>query len=623
MNWLDSLVAWVDPNAGMRRVRARAALELLDIYQKRVYDGAKATRRTSGWTTAGTSANAEALPSVTALRSRSRDLVRNNPYARRAIAGLTANSIGTGIEARWSKKQPNDLWKLWCAEADYFGEIDFYGIQSLVERTVFESGAAIVRRVHPRSGEWKVAPLKLQVLEPDYLDNTKIGPIGDNFLIGGIEIDKTGRRVGYWMWSNHPGDVTPILSPLTSTRIDASEVLYVYEKDRPGQLLGVPRLAVSLMKLRDLDDYEDAELVRKKIAACFTAFVTTSAEGSTLSDNTVVDTTQTTQPRLETIAPGMVKYLRQDEEVTFGNPPTDQGYGDYTATQLRAIAVGVGVTYEQLTGDLSRVNFSSMRVGKQDFKQLIDQHRWLCFIPMFCQRVAAWWLEAGYMAGKLRTVDYTATWTPPRWEYHDPLSDVKADKEDLSAGLSSLSEKLRARGYDPEEVFAEIAKERAELKKMGITLSFGITGVDPAADAGQEAQTLAEGGAGGAGGTAADPQKKGLEQLAFAVAESMRSSGEVMANALATVSRVAEAASKHPPAPEPAPLTIENHVHMAEQRAGDVKVDVGAPIVKVEPRIEVQPATQDHPARAEQTVERDGNGDILKTVTRYHFDQEK
>lgn len=495
MNWLDALVAWVDPTAGMRRVRARAALELLDIYQQRGYDGARASRRTSGWTTAGTSANAEALPSVATLRSRARDLVRNNPYARRAIAGLAANSVGTGIEARWSQKQPNALWKKWCDESDYFGELDFYGIQSLVDRTVFESGAAIVRRVIPRGNEWIAAPLKLQVLEPDYLDNTKIGPINNNFMIGGIEIDRTGRRVAYWMWDNHPGDVTPILSPLTSRRIDASEVLYIYEKDRPGQLLGVPRLAVALMKLRDLDDYEDAELVRKKIAACFAAFVTTSAEGSTLSDATAVDSTKTNQPRLETLSPGMVKYLRQDEAVTFGTPPNDQGYGDYTATQLRAIAVGVGITYEQLTGDLSRVNFSSMRVGKQDFKQLIDQHRWLTFIPQFCRGVAKWWLEASYLAGKLRSQDYTATWTPPRWEYHDPLNDVKADKEDLSAGLSSLSEKLRARGYDPEEVFAEIAKERAELKKLGITLSFGITGVDPAADAGKQADALATGGA--------------------------------------------------------------------------------------------------------------------------------
>lgn len=528
MNWLDSLVAWVDPAAGMKRVRARAALELLDLYQQRGYDGARASRRTSGWTTAGTSANAEALPSISTLRSRSRDLVRNNPYARRAIAGLAANSVGTGIEARWSQKQPNALWKKWCTEADYFGELDFYGIQSLVDRTVFESGAAIVRRVIPRGSEWQAAPLKLQVLEPDYLDNTKIGPIAENFLIGGIEIDKTGRRVAYWMWDHHPGDVTPILSPLTSRRIDASEVLYVYEKDRPGQLLGVPRLAVALMKLRDLDDYEDAELVRKKIAACFAAFVTTSSEGSTLSDDTAVDTSKTTLPRLETLSPGLIKYLRQDEQVTFGSPPTDQGYGDYTSTQLRAIAVGVGITYEQLTGDLSRVNFSSMRVGKQDFKQLVDQHRWLCFIPMFCQGVARWWLEAAYMAGKLRTVDYTVTWTPPRWEYHDPLSDVKADKEDLSAGLSSLSEKLRARGYDPEEVFDEISKERKKLQELGITLSYGITGVDPAADAGQEAATLAEGGAPapaakqpGDKAAATAKSEKALEDLATRIVEAL------------------------------------------------------------------------------------------------------
>jgi capsid protein len=46
----------------------------------------------------------------------------------------------------------------------------------------------------------------------------------------------------------------------------------------------VPRLAVSLMKLRDLDEYEEAELVRKKIEACFAAFVRTGDGSRTLAE---------------------------------------------------------------------------------------------------------------------------------------------------------------------------------------------------------------------------------------------------------------------------------------------------------------------------------------------------
>jgi hypothetical protein len=82
--------------------------------------------------------------------------------------------------------------------------------------------------------------------------------------------------------------------------------------------------------------------------------------------------------------------------------------------------MAAGVTYEQLTGDLSRVNFSSMRGGRQEFRALVEIFRWLTFIPMACRPVAKWWLDAAYLSGKVRTVKHRPEWTPPRWEYIQP-----------------------------------------------------------------------------------------------------------------------------------------------------------------------------------------------------------
>lgn len=495
-NWLDSLVAWVAPERGMRRARARAALEVLDqLGQRRGYEGARITRRTAGWTAASTGPNAEANASIITLRNRSRQLVRDNPYARRAIQALKASSVGTGIMARWPKTRPENLWKEWVREADYFGELDFYGLQALGAQAVFESGEVLVRRIMPASGNWRAAPLKLQMLEADYLDPTKFGPaLGGNYLIGGVEIDSTGRRVAYHLYDRHPGESLWFTSLWQSRRVDASEVLHIFEKDRPGQVRGVPRLSSALMKIRDLDDYEDAELMRKKIAACFAAFVHTDDEGRTLSDKVATDTTQTNLPRQETMSPGMIEYLKTGESVSFGQPPSDSGYGDYTGTQLRAIAVGAGITYEQLTGDLSRVNFSSMRAGRQEFVKLIEQFRWITFIPMFCEATARWFLEAAWDAGKLPTQAYTPIWTPPKWDYVNPLDDVRTDKEELAAGLSSLSEKIRARGQDPEQVFQEMAKERARLGELGVTVDYGIKGSGVGDVVGKDAGAAGPGG---------------------------------------------------------------------------------------------------------------------------------
>lgn len=111
MTMLDNIVAWVSPQAGLRRVRARAALSAL-----RAYEGAGTGRRTDNWRTTSASANAEVAPSVAKLRDRSRDAVRNNPYARRAIATLTASAVGTGIQAKWPGRAVDPVWKQWVLE---------------------------------------------------------------------------------------------------------------------------------------------------------------------------------------------------------------------------------------------------------------------------------------------------------------------------------------------------------------------------------------------------------------------------------------------------------------------------------------------------------------------------
>ena len=50
----------------------------------------------------------------------------------------------------------------------------------------------------------------------------------------------------------------------------------------------------------------------------------------------------------------------------------------------------------------------------------------------------------------------------------DPAKDVKADLAEISGGLSSISEKLRQRGYKPADVFRELATDIATLRELGI-----------------------------------------------------------------------------------------------------------------------------------------------------------
>ena len=78
-----------------RSVVQRTVSDLIDGYRRRHaerfrYDGATAGRRAYGWYAASTDANVELMGSLIWLRNRSRDLIRNNPYAARAVERLGA-----------------------------------------------------------------------------------------------------------------------------------------------------------------------------------------------------------------------------------------------------------------------------------------------------------------------------------------------------------------------------------------------------------------------------------------------------------------------------------------------------------------------------------------------------
>ena len=466
---LDRAIAWFAPTVAVKRQRARTALAFA-----RSYDGAKIGRRTDGWRTGSTSANAELLPALTALRNRSRDLVRNNPYARRAVGALVSGMVGSGFVASLNGARPDvrAAWESFVATCDADGQLDFYGLQSLIARCLFESGECIVRLRRRRPDDGLLVPLQLQVLEPDHLDAGKTQSLaGGGRIVSGVEFDAIGRRVAYWLHPDHPGDVTIGVSGMTSARVPADQVIHLYEKSRPGQVRGVPQMAASMMRMRDLDDYEEAELVRKGIEACFAAFVT-SPEG----DPSLTPATQDAAGRrIETLGAGMIQYLRPGESVSFGSPTSSDGYGDYTRTQLHAIAAGAGVTYEQLTGDLSQVNYSSIRAGLLEFRRMVETLRWQMFVPMFLARVQAEFAAMALVSGAVRSSVPSWEWTAPRWEWVDPLKETEAAASEIRIGLSSLSEKLRERGMDPERVFAEIAAERKRLAELGINLDASVS----------------------------------------------------------------------------------------------------------------------------------------------------
>lgn len=470
LNPLDRLVGWISPQAGLRRARARAALSLA-----RGYEGAKRGRRTGGWNAGGTSANAEISPALHRLRARSRDLLRNNPYAVKAVASLVSNAIGTGITLKLSEGQA--LWDQWVRECDAADHLDFYGLQALVCQTMHESGECLVRLRARRPEDGLAVPLQLEVLEPDYLDDFKSESLpGGGYIINGVEFNAIGKRVAYWLYSQHPGEVLPLASNLRSHRVPAAEVLHLFEKKRPGQVRGVPRLTPALLTFRDADDYEEAELLRKGIEACFAAIVTTDDESAVLGQAS----SDGAGKRIEQLSAGMIHYVRNGESIAFGHPASVQGYNEFIRAYHHKLAAGAGTTYEQLTGDLSQVNYSSIRAGLVEYRRAVEQFQWLTFIPLLCEPVVAAFLNAATLSGKLRR-GVTTEWTTPKWDWVDPVKDVAGELLEVAAGLKPWQEAVRRRGFDPQSNLAQLAEDQAAFKKAGISIQIAELALGAAA----------------------------------------------------------------------------------------------------------------------------------------------
>jgi len=208
-----------------------------------------------------------------------RDLVRNNPHAAKAVAVLVNNIVGAGIMPRAASgddrldRTVNELWEAWARNCDADGQLDIYGLQTLVCREMVEGGEVLVRRRPRRAEDGLAIPVQVQVLEADFLDATRNGEIGSGHAVQGVEFDAIGRRRAYWLFARHPGDALGALQGgFKSTAVPAAEIAHVYEKQRT-QARGVPWGTPVIRALRDLDDYEIAEIVRKKTEACVTAIV--------------------------------------------------------------------------------------------------------------------------------------------------------------------------------------------------------------------------------------------------------------------------------------------------------------------------------------------------------------
>lgn len=459
---LDRLIGRISPQRGLQRhfhrqllSRAYAAASPADPWKPR---------------RSGASANTDHQADATMLRAKSRHLIQNVEYIAAGMNARVAHIVGTGIQPKWTGAQGDKLsalWKTWGPKADADGRLDIYGLQAAAVRTMDADGEVLVRIRARRKEDGLPVPVQLQLLEVDWLDNIRVSADNGNRVTGGKEYDVLGKCVAYWLWDQHPGEIALLRARgMTSKRVPAEQIIHLYAPQRPGQQRGFPRLSPVINRVRDLQTLEDAEIARKNLETRMGVIASGDVQGLA---NGFEGQDLNKVGQLGELAGGGIFQAPPGMNFTVVEPKAAPGFVDYCRYNIGLVCAGAGFTYEQATGDMTKVNYSSARIRMLDFRREVEQLQWHVVVPMLCQRICDVFAEYAQLGGLIRgELSYTVDHSTPKWDYVNPLDDVQADLHEIAGGLCSFSEKIRRRGDDPEKVFGELEKDIKRLQKAGV-----------------------------------------------------------------------------------------------------------------------------------------------------------
>ncbi|MCL4069008.1 phage portal protein [Pseudomonas sp. GX19020] len=424
-----------------------------------------------------------------------RDMIRNTPMASRIQDVIAGHVVGDGIlpklhlssavpatVAKRLKARSLEVIEQHCdsVDIDRNGLLNLYGLQALAMNTIVDSGEVLIRR-HRRLDKAQTIPLEIEILEPDYIDESRYGVTPDgNEVREGIEYDSNGDRVAYWLYMQHPGgEWRPGRNPMQTERVDAADILHVFRLDRPGQTRGISWLTKIAEKLLNADDAENAHLMRQKIAACFVAFHHMDMNGKE-------------RPELGgTMQPGAIMQVGVGEEITIADPPQVGDWSEFQKSVYRAAAMGVGLTYEALTGDLSGVNFSSARIGRLEMSRNISRWQWLMLVPQMLNPLGRWIIEAWAEAEVPEFFEIPGAarfiWVPPHQVIVDPAREFQALREAVRSGFMSRQGVIRTLGVDPERLIEEQLQDKEIADRLGLPFDS-----DPRADVSRQSSSFTE-----------------------------------------------------------------------------------------------------------------------------------
>ena len=451
---------------------------------KRAYAAANPGRLFADFKSSERSADSELSPVLKVLRSRSRDLVRNNQYAKRYINLLKTNVIGGkgfGLQVKAldtvgkldetgnsAVEQAFMQWgKLGNPTVD--GRMSWNDAQRLCLEALARDGEVFV--VKHRGNGFKDS-FAIEFIESDQVDETKNEKLANgNEIRMGVELNKFKKPVAYHFLSYHPGDYdfTTMSVSKKTIRIPADKVIHVFMPLRSGQTRGEPWMSPAMSGLKQLSAYIEAALVAARVGASKMGFFTSPG-----GDGFIADDLDGQVPIMDA-EPGTFHQLPTGVDFkTFDPQNPNNEFESFHKSVLKSVASALGISYTSLSNDLEATSYSSIRQGaleERDYYRDVQQF----MIEHFVRPVFDGWLESameinsfGIPLRQYARFSNAAEFRGKGWSWIDPLKEMNASVVGLKSGILSIQDVASQYGKDAEELMAQIQRDKNLAEQFGI-----------------------------------------------------------------------------------------------------------------------------------------------------------
>ena len=464
----------------------------------RGFDAAVTDRLTAGWTTTPMTADQVIDRNQRVLVARSREAAQKNDYMRSFLRLCAQNIVGhrgfalqaqvrlrSGDLDQGANEALETWWKTWQRHCDITGTRSFRRLCQAAILSAAKDGEFMIREITGRAA----GPMgyALQIIDPQRcpVDYTIERMPGGRFVRHGIEFSREGRPLAYYFMTGDPALSGYTFNGHSLDRVPADEIIHGYLEDVIGQRRGLPWAATSLWRLHMLGGFEKAALSSARTGASLGGFFEWKegygpepAEGEVLEDEELYIEAEG----------GVFQELPPGAEVREFKTQYPTGeFAPFHKAMLRGAGAGMGVAYVSFANDLEGVNFSSIRQGVIDERDhWMDLQEWLietlidrCYRGALSQSLLRGLVTHNGIRLRPEGLDryLNVYWQGRRWAWVDPLKDMKAEKDSVSALFSAPSDVIRRRGDDPDTVWKQYAADIKAMQAAGVPDDFIMAAV--------------------------------------------------------------------------------------------------------------------------------------------------